>query len=381
MIRSFPSLDIRSLISCRRQIFPLLDGDRVRFYASGRAALYHIARHLNAGSKNVFLLPAYHCGVEIEAVLRAGSEVDFYPIKKDLTIDMPGLFGKINETTRGVIVIHYFGFPQEMSSLLRFCKEKNITLVEDCAHAFYSRDGSGRWIGTSGDFALFSMRKTIFLPNGGAVLANGKETLLPERGKEHTSRALAKSTIRNILEFEAKRGKGISGCCRLILELHQSRQRNGGSPERLSELDNGRSYYDVAEYHYENDISFLSSLLLHHDDYYGTIDARRRNYLLLQDRLAGRLKGNLVFPELPTGVCPLCFPLFIAQRDAVAEKMLALGVEPFVFGRVLHPLIREDEFFDSHHLADSIIGLPIHQQLTPNDIETVAGALFQALEG
>ena len=56
------------------------------------------------------------------------------------------------------------------------------------------------------------------------------------------------------------------------------------------------------------------------------------------------------------------------------------GVVPFVFARIPHPLLNEAEFPELKTLADEIIGLPIHQQLTGQDMAMVANALYQSLE-
>jgi dTDP-4-amino-4,6-dideoxygalactose transaminase len=56
--------------------------------------------------------------------------------------------------------------------------------------------------------------------------------------------------------------------------------------------------------------------------------------------------------------------------------MEAMGVEPFIFGRTFHPMIRAEDFPEARALAQGVIGLPIHQQLTPGDMTLVAEALF-----
>ena len=74
-IQAFPSLDMRNLFRLPVHRDPVLSGKRIRFYASGRAALFHTVKSLSLPTGSVVLLPAYNCGVEAEAVLRAGYKV------------------------------------------------------------------------------------------------------------------------------------------------------------------------------------------------------------------------------------------------------------------------------------------------------------------
>lgn len=381
IIKSFPALDLRRLLGRRPAADPLLGRERVRFYSSGRAALYHIVKSLDGGTRDTFLLPAYHCGVEVEAVLRAGKNVDFYRIKRNLGVDLEHLRSRIDSRTRGIVVAHYFGFPQEMAPLAELCRQRGIMLIEDCAHALYSQDAAGAWLGTGGDFALFSMRKTSFLPNGGAVLVNGSELPLPAQGKSYADFSLYKSTIKAVLEHEMSRQGGVARLCRLILDSYGRRGEQSVDSGPAAEIDDRRWYYDVPMYHYENDIARISLLLAGLDDIRSIIDRRRENYRRLAALLAARFRTQFVFPELPAGVCPLCFPLFVPQRDQVVAEMAARGVEPFVFGRLLHPLIADDQFPEAHYLADSIVGLPLHQQLGRQEMERVAAVFAEAATG
>lgn len=71
---------------------------------------------------------------------------------------------------RGVMAYHQWGFPQDMETLMNFCAEHKLFLIEDCAHSFESYY-KGRRLGTFGDTAFFSLSK--FFPSvvGGAVYA------------------------------------------------------------------------------------------------------------------------------------------------------------------------------------------------------------------
>ncbi len=371
-IKAFPSLDVRNIFNRRASDDPVLGRDGIRFYASGRAALFHAVKSLGLPKGSVVLLPSFHCGVEVEAVLRAGSRVDFYKIDRNLGVDHRSVLEKCDASTKGIVIAHFFGFPQELSNLRDLCRERGICLIEDCAHALYSRGRSGVWLGTEGDLGVFSMRKTVFLPDGGAVLANGKGVPMPGNGESHFNLVPFKASVRSVFEHESNGAGLVAKLSRRILDWHETRK----SVEEIP--GNPLWYYEVPHLDYRRAISGLSSFLAGRERYDDIIERRRINYAALEQLLKPRLSDDFVFPELPDGTCPLCFPLFTRERDTVAARMVERGVEPFVFGRFSHPLHPTAEFPEASLLANGILGLPVHQQMTPEDMVAVADVLNEA---
>lgn len=91
---------------------------------------------------------------------------------------MEDLGRRIGKRTRAVLCTHYFGFPQALKALRALCDEHSVYLIEDCAHALFSCSGDG-YLGTWGDASVFSLRKTLPVPNGGALVLNRPGLVLP----------------------------------------------------------------------------------------------------------------------------------------------------------------------------------------------------------
>lgn len=377
-LSAFPHLDPRQVTGRRTHPDPLLSNGRVRLYASGRAGLFRIVAGLALPPGSTILLPAYHCGVEVEAVLRAGCGVAFYRVRFDLGIDLDHIRALIDQHTRGILVAHYFGFPQEISELAALCRQRELVLIEDCAHALYSRDQRGAWLGTTADYGLFSMRKTVFMPNGGAVRVNRAELPLPQPGIRYLDRSIVTSTVKSLLEYGAM-GSGVPAAWARRL-LHSHELRSDAATAAANDGGAVRWYYDVPSLDYRHAIAALSRWCAGAPEVREIVGRRRENYRSLAALLAPRLADRLPFPELPEGVCPLCLPLFVPQRDAVAERLAARGVHPFVFGRHPHPLLQPEQFPEATVLAAGILGLPVQQQLTERDMALVADILLQSLD-
>lgn len=379
-IHAFPQLDPCSLRAPAAVEDPVLSGPKVRLYASGRAALYRIIASRSFPPDSVILLPAFHCGVEVEAVVRAGCRPDFYRIGKNLDIDVLHLRKKLSVQTRAILVTHFFGFPQELDDIREICRRRDILLIEDCAHALYARDKQSRWLGTHGDYALFSMRKTVFMPNGGAARVNRNGFALPDRGRRFNSPAIYKSAFRSVLEQQASQPGFFGRTAERVLDLHKHAFPSASIQPGSTLGNNPRWYYDVAAFDYEHDIAPFSKLCLKGLQPEQIIARRRHNYEQLATLLRPRLARQLVFSELPDGACPLCLPLFAEQRDLVVEKLADRKIMPFVFGRHLHPLLDTAAFPEAAQLSGSILGLPVHQQLTDQDLATIADTLCSVLE-
>jgi perosamine synthetase len=350
-------------------------------YASGRSAIHHAVKSLNLPPESVFLLPAFHCGVEVEAIIRAGCQVDFYQVKRDLSIDFQNLAGMFNAQTAGVLIIHYFGFPQELSAVKKLCAQNGSVLLEDCAHALYSRNPDGELLGTIGDYGIFSLQKTIALPNGGGLLVNAPAGKKAKKGNTYYDHSLLKGLIRSSLEFENQQGGLIGSFAGKLLSFYSS--MTGGqsieSAQRGADAVDMRWYYDVPRYGYENDISLLSIPFVGKEPFEHIISRRRSNYQILETLLEKAGMSDLLICRLLEGCCPLCLPVSVNRRDEVVTKMKSLGVEPFVFGRFPHPLLDRDSYPYACFLSDTIIGLPVQQQLDSDEMGHVADVFCSSL--
>ena len=77
------------------------------------------------------------------------------------------------------------------------------------------------------------------------------------------------------------------------------------------------------------------------------VKTRRRNYQVWLESVASFHSIKPIFEELPAGVCPLCFPVRTDSRDEVERRLLDLGVEPFIFGKIPHRRLNIEEFRNS----------------------------------
>ncbi|MDP3994134.1 MAG: DegT/DnrJ/EryC1/StrS family aminotransferase [bacterium] len=78
---------------------------------------------------------------------------------------------RLSDRTRAILVYHQYGFPQDMDKIMATAREKNLVVIEDCAHAVFSHY-RGRRLGFIGDYSIFSFSKWAFCYALGGVRGN-----------------------------------------------------------------------------------------------------------------------------------------------------------------------------------------------------------------
>jgi perosamine synthetase len=97
---------------------------------------------------------------------------------KTLCIDPEKIRKSITKKTKIILPVHFGGMAANLNKILDICKEYNLILIEDAAHAAGSKY-KGNFIGTHGSVVCFSFHpvKNLAMPTGGALTFNGKNNL------------------------------------------------------------------------------------------------------------------------------------------------------------------------------------------------------------
>lgn len=166
----FADRDARS--SLNRQMASFFGVRYVVLFSSGRDALVCLLRAV--GGSGHAAVPAYNCIAVPEAVTRAGWQpllVDIAPGSVNMTRET--LEASIIPGTRAVIMTHQFGIPSCVESIVAFCRDRGIVVVEDAA-ASVGASYKGRPVGSLGDAAIVSFGLTKVAPVGrlGALLTD-----------------------------------------------------------------------------------------------------------------------------------------------------------------------------------------------------------------
>jgi dTDP-4-amino-4,6-dideoxygalactose transaminase len=72
---------------------------------------------------------------------------------------------RLTPRTRAVIVVHFAGYPCDMTRINAFCAAKGLLVIEDCAHAIETRS-DGKHVGTESFAGVYSFYATKNLTTG-----------------------------------------------------------------------------------------------------------------------------------------------------------------------------------------------------------------------
>lgn len=143
---------------------------------SGTSALEAIFGALDLKNKEV-IVTTNTFAATVYGIIRAGAIPVFADILPDMTINPEDVKKRITKNTAAVVTVHVGGLVSPATEeLVKLCKERNLFLVEDAAHAHGSAY-KGKMAGTFGIAGAFSFfaTKVITTGEGGMVTTNNKD--------------------------------------------------------------------------------------------------------------------------------------------------------------------------------------------------------------
>lgn len=114
------------------------------------------------------LIPDYICESVPNFLIAHKIKVKFYNINLNLKINWRDLNSKINKNSKFLIIVNYFGFPQDILESIKFAKKFNLILIEDSSHGHYGKFNN-KELGSFGDYGITSPRKHLPLKFGGIL--------------------------------------------------------------------------------------------------------------------------------------------------------------------------------------------------------------------
>ena len=303
--------------------------------ANGRSALKVLLELLTPPQ---VWLPSYLCPSLLE-VVDGGSALRFYGI--DACLRIPSV-AWLEQVSAGdvVVAIDYFGFRADPEPFA-VARARGAWIVEDACQALLTTG-----VGNDADFAFFSPRKFVGVPDGGVLVSARPSVLDPI-----TLTPPPDGWWRLALEAALRRREfDVSGVDRGWFSLFQTAEETSPvGPFAMSELSR--------------------TLLTTCFDYADISRRRIENYRTLSETLT----PFLVFPALPAGVVPLGCPIRLANRDAVLTSMFAERIYPPVHWHIGNEV--PDEFEASHRFSSTTMTLPCDQRYGPDDMRRMAALI------
>ena len=311
--------------------------------ANGTDALHVALRALELEPGDEVILPAFTFFATAEAVVLAGGVPVLADIEEEtFNIDPEDVARRITPRTRGVLTVHLYGQPCDLTRLGELCRSRGLWMIEDAAQAHGAR-WDGRRVGTFGSFAGWSFYPSKNLGcfgDGGAI--TGPDPELLDRARRIANHGRVEHYKHGVIGTNSR----LDGLQAAVLNL------------RLRRLDG------------EN--------------------ARRR---AIADTYRERLEGvgDLRFAAVPDEAEPVYHQVTIraASRDSLREHLDDRGIGTGVY----YPLpvhlqpgmsghVPEDLHLPvSERAARECLSLPVFPQLEDEAVERVCGAVEQYFDG
>ncbi len=291
-------------------------------FPNARTAFKAYLQTLHMEPQDEIMIPAYigwskneGSGV-FDPIKELGISFRFYRINEDLTIDLADLQAQMHyPQTRVLLLIHYFGFPDPNIATIVQLAREQNLIIIEDEAHALYSDWWGGITGRWGNVAFFSLHKMLPFPYGGWL-------------------ALNNPSMADLTALES-------------------------NPWQTSLPQDPRTY-----------------------DWTGIALQRRENAQALLEMLTP-LEGeiSILFPTIPEGVVPQTLPILVRNisRDKLYFKMNENGYGVVSLYHTLISQIDNSSFPISHKIAKRILNLPVHQDISPSDLEGMIRYLQEML--
>lgn len=345
---------------------------------SARLALAHALELLDVGPDASVLVPAYHCTAIVEPIVWRKARPVFYRVHGDASVDLDDVAAKVDPSTKALLVIHYFGFPQDLDRLRRFCDDRGIALVEDCAHALFG-EWNGRPLGTVGDCAIASWWKFFGVREGGC-LASGRLDLGRVR-LVHPGAAFQARAFFNAVEDADRFGRLRPLSTLLLLPIRMrawlKARRPSASGATPTHVPRGAPAFDPHWLRFR--ISRFSRFVTRRAALPRLAERRRAHYRRLAEGLRDLPRVSLPFPALPATVVPYVFPAVFEEPERVFDVLKRRGVPVIRFGEILWQGVDETVCPVAADYARRLFQFPCHQELGAEDVDWLIEEIRRAV--
>jgi dTDP-4-amino-4,6-dideoxygalactose transaminase len=330
----FSSPNVLSKCDYENTVVAMLNEFNCDYYANGRSAIKNLIESQNI--KKV-LLPEYVCDSVINCFDL--ENIITYKLDNKLNIDVDDLLSKMTDDVTCIFIIHYFGSIQQDDILQRIsvnAKGKNIIILEDTTHSIFSIPK------TVGDYCICSLRKWFPIPDGAVLYADQSYPLPKQKHEEmNISKVLSAMALKS---FYLENQIDNNDLYRILIDEYEY------------DLNQSSETYKISRYSY---------FLLQAFDIMEMKKRRLENYRYLQKYMLE--KGIKPIVRINNSMCPLCFPIYVENRDSLHRYLIENGI----YCAIHWPDIKSGATTDNVavRMSEHGLSLPIDQRYTLDDIK------------
>lgn len=383
-----PILSLGSMWPPLAPVPSILDIGRPVFVTAGRIAIALAFELMGVRPGQKVLMPAYHCASMIEALSWVRAEPVFYRIREDLSADLGDAGAKIDGDTVAMVAVNFFGFAPNPGEVRDFCADRGIRYLEDCAHALFG-EHQGQPLGSFGDYAIGSLVKFLPMREGGCLASRHDPDLEARIALQGQGFAVNLREALDSLEIAVGYGRlpallpalALAKLAKTGLGRLRRASGDGAAPGRAvspAQIKSGaQGGFDGAWMRVRQ--SAFSRLLCRLSSRRRVVERRRAHYRDYLAAFADVGGARPLLRDLPDGVVPYMFPLWVDRLGPVFEGLEDRAVPILRFGQFLWPGVDAATCPTSFAFSKHLVQLPCHQELTAAELQRIIGTVGDVL--
>jgi hypothetical protein len=343
------------------------------YYSLGRNAMYAAITAMQLGTDDEILSPAWDCDGALQPFREKGCKITFYKIKPEtFDVDLEHIKSLMSDKTKLLHIINYFGIPQDWDSILKIKEEYSLYILEDNAYSLFS-EYKNTSLGRFGDFAIFSIRKCLPVPDGGLLVNNSKLTIKIRDNESHFLHKIDRSKAKQIL-FQTIKNYIVYT---KWFNKYKPKKKSIDYPfplysDNINEFPNGERSHEGREFFYrkERPMSRFSQKKL---KFYSTrllkkmrADYVRKYYSIVQGiNYLNTIK--VLHPKVDENVMPYCVFLIVNNRDNLFYHLLSKNYPVMVWPSLSESILSGLALYpEVEYLGKRLIQINIKSYLSVN---------------
>jgi perosamine synthetase len=354
-------------------------GEAILLY-KGREAL-RLALQIINQKDAVVAICGYTCFAVYDPIVKENYDVEYLDIEKEtfhFSFDTIKNHVEKNKKIKVLIVQNTLGYPCEIEKIAAYCKEKNIILIEDLAHAIGTVYDNGKEAGTLGDFTFlsFSQDKMIDGISGGALIVRNAKFKLKSSEEKLSEISFNKQLIDRsypLFTFLIRKTYGF-GFGKVLHKLLRT----------FKLLSNPMS--DAGEIH--TLASWYSSLILKEfENLEENLSHRRKIASVYTEKLNKGIVSEFVKQNILLST-NLRFPIIVEGRERLIKYLKQNGVfvsdiwydSPVAPKKYQRLSNYDHQCPDAEQVSEHMLNLPTHRNISEKDAERITKKINQWLQ-
>lgn len=336
--------------------------------SSGSAAITMALQQAGIQPGEKVLVPAFHCQSMVEPIIAVMAKPVFYKVKENLEIDFDDIAHKTDDSCKAIIAAHYFGFPQNLKYLRTYCDEKNLILIEDCAHMYFGEVGD-QPVAYYGDYATASTRKFFPVFDGGELISHRKDIAhiqLTQPGLPYQLKSII-NLIERAIAYGRLRPFGLIFKSLFLIKdvlVRSTKKQSTHTGEIPEKTETNPEFTYIEMLQINKAMSTPSQIIRNKTSMSRIVKQRQKNYSYLLSKLSDLSQARPLHPTVSEEIVPYMFPLLIEQPDKHFPALKNKGI----------PIWRWEDLTlsdcaVSKNYSQSLLQLPCHQELRSKELD------------